>query len=117
MTLKEIVDEILKEKDRPLSWLATGMKRTDDGLRVGLVNESVKYRDLLTMAETLEVSPRRLFEATAYDLPTEENMVSETSAEYGGLKGCVALVTALRSQIKDKERIIKLLSKDNIDVG
>lgn len=111
MSIKDIVNSILKEKDRPLAWLAKGMRRTDDGLRAGLTNESVKYKDLLIMAKILEVSPSRLFETK----DEQPNLVREPSVEYGNLKHCEELVISLKNQINDKERIISLLSRGNID--
>jgi len=35
MSLKEIIDQILKDKHRSLSWLAAEMGKTFDGLRLG----------------------------------------------------------------------------------
>lgn len=113
--MKDIVDGILEEKKRPLTWLAGRMDRTFDGLRVGLIKESIKYRDILKMARVLDVSPCRLFEIEVDQLDLQENMVAEKSAEYGKLKNCEELIVSLKNQIIDKERIIKLLSKGNID--
>lgn len=115
MSLKDLVSEILIEKERSLNWLAENIGRTGDGLRVGLNRESVKYKDLVAMAEKLQISPSRFFKPTAQDLNPQQNVVSETTVEYGRLKGCEELVTALRNQINDKERIITLLSKGKID--
>lgn len=115
MSLKDIVYGILKEKRRSVTWLAEEMGRTFDGLRTGLVNESVKYKDMVVMAEVLEVSPSRFFETNEEQLDLQGNMVSEASSEYKSLKSCEELVTTLKKQINDKERIITLLSKGNID--
>lgn len=115
MSLKEIVYGILKEKRRSVTWLAEEMGRTFDGLRTGLVNESVKYKDMVVMAEVLKVSPNRFFETIEEHPDPEQNMVSEESIEYKRLKSCEELVATLKKQINDKERIISLLTKGNID--
>nr|WP_121272562.1 hypothetical protein [Pedobacter schmidteae] len=114
MSLKAIVDGILREKHRSLSWLANSMGKTFDGLRLGLINESVKYKDLLLMAEILDVSPANFFNIYIENLGMVPTMVAESPAEYGdSLKNCRELAAALRDQINDKERIIALLSKPN----
>ncbi len=113
MSIKEIVDGILKEKRRPLTWLARGMHRTRDGLALGLENESIKYRDIVIMAQLLEVSPCRLFATNEELIIPEQNIVSETTFQYGNQKACEELVASLKDQLTDKERIIILLSQGN----
>lgn len=115
MPLKDIVDQILKEKVRPLSWLAEGMGKTFDGLKLSLVNGSIKYKDILAMSEILEVSPAVFFK-TDYKRPlVNEDNLSEPKPEYGdlksSLKACKELTATLKDQIKDKDRIIALLDK------
>lgn len=111
MSLKAIIDGILKEKHRPLSWLATGMGKTFDGLRLGLINESIKYKDLLLMAEILEISAAKFFKETA-DQAQSQSILAESAVEYGdNLKSCKELAATLKDQLKDKERIIALLSE------
>ena len=61
MKLKDIVDNLLKERERSLSWLAQQVGKTFDGFRLSLIKESVKYTDLKKIAEVLEVSPNVLF--------------------------------------------------------
>ena len=53
--LKRIVDDLLKERERTLSWLARQMDKTFDGLKLSLIKGSIKYTDLLRMAEVLGV--------------------------------------------------------------
>ncbi|MES2458052.1 MAG: hypothetical protein V4594_21015 [Bacteroidota bacterium] len=53
--LKRIVDDLLKERERPLSWLARQMDKTFDGLKLSLIKGSIKYTDLVRMAEVLGV--------------------------------------------------------------
>lgn len=112
MSLKSILDGILKEKHRSLSWLAQSMGKTFDGLRLGLINESIKYKDMLLMAEILEIPPSKFFIENPEGLISSHSMVSETTVEYGdNLKSCRELTATLKDQLKDKERIIALLSE------
>jgi len=117
MSLKAIIDGIIRDKHRSLSWLAASMGKTFDGLRLGLINESIKYKDILLMAEILEVSPCCFFNTEGLD--ADPNMVSEPAVEYGDLKStlksCKEMVATLKDQINDKERIITLLSKEQPD--
>ncbi|WP_316811721.1 hypothetical protein [Pedobacter heparinus] len=115
MSLKATVDKILREKNRSLSWLAHSIGKTFDGLRLGLLNESVKYKDIVAMAGILEVSPGFFFDTAPKKPQTDENMVAEPKSEYGELKAnlrtCKELITTLKDQVKDKERIISLLKE------
>jgi len=114
MSLKANIDRILRDKHRSLSWLAVSMGKTFDGLRLGLINESIKYKDMLIMAEILNVSPCTFFKTPEDDLSTtlQNNIVAEPASEYGdSLKSCKELAAALKDQLKDKERIILLLNK------
>ena len=114
MSLKEIIDQILKDKHRSLSWLAAEMGKTFDGLRLGLINESIKYKDMLLMAKVLEVHPSIFFKAKAPEAVIQQNVVTESTVAYGeSLKDCRELAAMLKDQLKDKERIISLLSQEN----
>ena len=116
MFLKHVVDEILKEKTRPLSWLAEEMGKTFDGLKLSLIKGSIKYNDIITMAKVLEVAPSIFFQGTtlAYDKKNNKSNLTESKSEYNDLKGelknCKEMVATLKDQLKDKERIISLLS-------
>lgn len=116
MALKATIDKILKERNRSLSWLAHGIGKTFDGLRLGLLNESVKYKDIILIAEKLEVSPCVLFdEEKGYQIQNNTIPV-EAGPEYGdlraNLKTCKELISTLKDQVKDKERIINLMKED-----
>jgi hypothetical protein len=115
MSLKGTVDKILKEKHRSLSWLAKGIGKTFDGLRLALINESLKYKDIVMMANLLEVHPSFFFETEPNDAYGQDDILSEPKQEYGDFKGSLKtykeLVSALKDQVKDKERIISLLSE------
>lgn len=119
MTLKTIVDGLLKEKNRPLSWLAEEMSKTFDGLKLSLIKGSIKYNDLIEMARILEVSPSIFFQTglDAYAVTnTDPQLLSESKENYSdtkaGLKSCKEMLAVLKEQIKDKETIISLLSRD-----
>ena len=118
MTLKIVVDGILKEKDRSLSWLAEEMNKTFDGLKLGLIRGSIKYNDLILMANALEVPPSVFFEHISSpnnnaslqpEGPTEKK--TDYSDLKNNLKNCKEMLLTLKDQLKDKEKIISLLSK------
>lgn len=117
MFVKATVDEILKGKNRSLSWLASEMNKTFDGLKLSLVKGSIKYNDIILMSEILNVRPSIFFEQSkTYKInDTERSAVSESEPEYSSLKSELKnskeLVAALKDQLKDKEKIISLLSR------
>lgn len=117
MDIKAVVDEILVEKKRPFTWLVNQMDKTFDGLKLSLTNESIKYRDIKKMAKILEVPPSTFFEteARSYKTDTGKSLTAESRNEYSdlknSLKNCKEMSLALKEQIKDKDRIIDLLSK------
>ncbi|HCN82178.1 MAG TPA: hypothetical protein DIT07_00965 [Sphingobacteriaceae bacterium] len=116
MALKEIVDQLLKEENRSLSWLATEMDKTFEGLKLSLTKGSIKYNDLKQMALILKVPPARFFEDKVIQQKLSESLIGEDLPYYAGLKNdlnsCKELVSTLKSQVKDKEKIIELLSAD-----
>lgn len=120
MELKSIIDEILKKKKRPFSWLADQMGMTFDGFKLSLNNRSIKYRDIVLMTKILEVSPMVFFSgptAAAAELPGK-SANDPINLEHGelkqALKSCKELNAALKDQIKDKDKIIALISKEGI---
>lgn len=121
MSLKTIVDELLKEKNRPMSWLAEEMNKTFDGLKLSLIKGSIKYNDIIEMARILEVAPAFFFgkENSGYDAvkgwkqvplsePKENYIAAKTS-----LRDQREVIALLKEQIKDKDMIISLLTKKN----
>ncbi|WP_432714000.1 hypothetical protein [Pedobacter sp.] len=117
MYLKTIVGEILKKNNRSLSWLSVEMNKTFDGLKLSLMKGSMKYNDLLLMAKILDVPPTIFFEETNPShmtekeaLKTAENNHQSTHVDLE-LKNYKELVTTLKEQLKDKDKIIFLLSK------
>lgn len=116
MHLKEIVNKILKERNRSLSWLAMEMGKTFDGLKLGLTKGSIKYTDLKRMANILEIPVSGFFEeSSASKGEILKNMLEEEEVYYISMKNelssCKELVNTLKSQLKDKEKIIELLGK------
>lgn len=117
MELKSIIDEILKQRKRPFSWLADQMGMTFDGFKLSLINTSIKHRDIELMAKILEVSPSRFFSTTtvnkgqlAAQSVAEVNITVQSELKQA-LKSCKELNAALKDQIKDKDKIIALMSK------
>ncbi len=112
MQLKEIVDELLKGENRSLSWLAGELDMTFDGLKLSLLKGSLKYNDLKRLAVILKIEPYRLFTSRHR---AESGLVGEDAPAYYSLRTelatCRELVDTLKSQIKDKDKIIDLLSK------
>ncbi|MFD1629965.1 hypothetical protein [Pseudopedobacter beijingensis] len=122
MQLKPIVDNLLKERGRSLSWLAVQIGKTFDGFRLSLIKESIKYTDLKKMAEILEVSPSVFFQESTPDnypdLP-ESKSLTESVPEYrtvaSELNVYKQLTETLKGQLKDKEKIIELLNSRSQD--
>lgn len=118
MYLKETVDKLLKKHNRSLSWLASEMGKSFDGLKLSLVKGSIKYQDLILLSRKLQVHPGELFESdhTGYSPEEWRNVLQEGEAQYNNVKkelfSCKELNEALRNQLKDKERIIELLNQD-----
>lgn len=115
MYLKEVVNKILKDRNRSLSWLEMEMGKTFDGLKLGLTKGSIKYTDLKRMADILEVPVSGFFEGVDYEEGTPKNILFEEEHQYLRIKkelnSCEELISMLKSQIKDKDKIIELLSK------
>jgi hypothetical protein len=115
MFLKQVVDDILAERNRSLSWLAGEMGKTFDGLRLSLLKGSIKYVDIQRLAEILDISVMQLFTPPEEYAAASEFIVNEPiegyRSNYKALKNCQEMVETLKSQIVDKEKIIELLSK------
>lgn len=110
MKLKDIVDKELKDQNRSLSWLATEMNKTFDGLKLSLVKGSIKYTDIKKMSQVLNVPAANFFQ----EENNLENLVLEEKVEYSSLRSelnsCKELTAILKNQLLDKEKIIDLLS-------
>ncbi|MBE9600866.1 hypothetical protein [Pedobacter sp. MC2016-24] len=118
MNLKQTVDAILKSKSRSLRWLATEMDKTPDGLKLSLVRHSIKYIDIISMSAILDVPISKFFEPEPASEQDQEKalLAAEQKTEdidlKNSLKAYRELISTLKDQIKDKDRIIKLLDKD-----
>lgn len=111
MSLKNTVLRILKEKHRSLSWLAKGIGKTFDGLNLALKNESLKYKDIIVMANLLEIHPGVLFNDENHDLKGD-NLLSEPKSGYLDFRTKSMyddLMDTMRDQLNDKDKIIALL--------
>lgn len=119
MALKSVVDQLLKEKGRSMTWLSIEMEKTFDGLKLSLTRGSIKYNDIIAMAKALEVPPATFFqtEVTPYNNKASQSLMGDQKGEYSdlknNLKNCKEMLTTLKDQIKDKDKIISLLSKEN----
>ncbi|TDQ09535.1 hypothetical protein [Pedobacter metabolipauper] len=116
MLLKKTIDQILKEKSRSLTWLAFEMDKTFDGFKLSLTRGSIKYNDILRMARILEVNPSVFFE-TGGPIPHGENEQIQPveKSDYivlkANLTACGEMLVVLKNQMKDKDKIISLLSR------
>jgi len=114
MELKAIVDQLLNEETRSLSWLAKEMRKTPEGLKLSLTKCSIKYTDLKLMSKILKVSPAVFFEDKIVKQKISESLAEEDVPGYtmmqNDLNSCKELVSTLKSQVKDKEKIIQLLN-------
>ncbi|MBK0383555.1 hypothetical protein I5M32_11360 [Pedobacter sp. SD-b] len=117
MDLKKIIDEILKQKEKPLSWLALEMEKTYAGFRLSLSNETLKYSDIKKMAEILNVPVSLFFEVNNtqkikgnYNSQISSSIVNDSQEKY---KTKYEVENEyLKQQIIDKEEIIKLLKSN-----
>jgi hypothetical protein len=118
MNLKQTVDTILKSKSRSLRWLAAEMDKTPDGLKLSLIRHSIKYTDIISMSKILEIPISKFFEAEPGFDQTEDKpaLSAEQKVEdidlKNSLKAYKELISTLKDQIKDKDRIIKLLDRN-----
>jgi hypothetical protein len=120
MSLKTVVDDLLKEQKRSFSWLATEMGRTIDGLKLSLINETIKFSDLKKMQTILNVPIAVFFENTISTQKIKGNnnnlnqgsgsvtITAEGKSEIEYLK---RMIEVLEKQLKDKDLIIELLKK------
>lgn len=100
-----------------MTWLSIEMEKTFDGLKLSLTRGSIKYNDIIAMSKALEVPPATFFqtETTPNNHKGSQSLMGEQKGEYSelknNLKNCREMLTILKDQIKDKDKIISLLSK------
>lgn len=126
MELRKIVEDLLKEKKLTRAWLASKVKMKPDGLRLALTVGSLKFNQIVLMSDALQVSPTLFFPASEklYQEASGGNYVSEPDKaqeyrdnayknEINALKlqnkKLREEVAALKEQVADKAKIIKLL--------
>jgi len=103
MTVKDIVDDLLKKEKRSASWLSKEMGMTPDGLRLGLLKESIKYSSIVQLCGILGVKAGVLF---------GEGEVLRTAIDDKQGNDDRQLVRLLKEQVRDKQLIIDLLIKE-----
>lgn len=108
MALYEIVCDLLKARGRSKIWLAKEIDMTFDGMKLALIRQSMKFNDLVKLSKILEISPAVLF-----DLPdaSSQPYAPPTLGYSRELKTCEEMLKVCKSQLKDKELIIELLTK------
>ncbi|MBD1364411.1 hypothetical protein IDJ77_11380 [Mucilaginibacter sp. ZT4R22] len=111
MSLKQAVEVILAEQKRNLTWLASEMDKTYTGFKLSLENETIKYSDINKMLDILESPVELIFEENVRrysNKGSESNIVREPEIVYHSLRDQIEI---LKSTVKDKDRIIELMSK------
>lgn len=122
MDLKAAVDAVLEKDNRSLNWLATQMDRTFDGLKLSLVKGTIKYTDILKMADILKVPAADFFpqqgtvtqiQSGKRNIQANNSTVAEPEGGYHSSRELLLLeqIELLKNQIRDKERIIDLMSR------
>jgi len=106
--VKDIVAELLKKDKRSASWLSEKMGMTPDGLRLSLVNETIKYSSVVRLCGILGVRASLLFgeeERLTSELVKHDEIASIPRNDER------TIIKLLKEQIKDKQLIIDLLIK------
>jgi hypothetical protein len=107
--VKDIVAELLKKEKRSASWLSEKMDMTPDGLRLSLVNETIKYSSVVRLCGILGVKASLLFgEDEVLRVALDDKQGEIASIPRNDER---QLVKLLKEQVKDKQLIIDLLVK------
>lgn len=103
--LKRLVDGLLKEKNKPFTWLVAEMKKTADGLRLSLTRGSIKYTDLLLMAEVLGVNVEIFFgkQKSIPKAPSQPKILEDIQETKKKLKELDKTIAQLTKAKKDKK--------------
>ena len=109
MSLKIIVEGILKRKTRSMSWLAGQMDKSADGFRLSLMRGSIKFIDLKKMASILDVPIERFFmeDPQKYDKSKSASRLSEPENEYTDLKTSLVTAEEVLKQMRELEAATK----------
>lgn len=100
-----------------LSDLAKHIEMTEAGFYKMLSTDSIKVKTLKKVSEVLKQPVAYFFDdhssASSYETASSSFNLAEPPAQYGSEKeGLKKQISLLESQLKDKEKIIQLLSKD-----
>lgn len=118
--LKSIIDAELKRRDKTFKWLVGEVGISNDGLKAGLENETIKLKDFKKLLSVLNIPIENFFEGDTSiqsikgtgNMQAGNNITADTDMlnkmEVEGLRKQVAL---LESQLADKDKIIELLTK------
>lgn len=122
MTLKSLIDAELKASGKTFKWLVGEVGISNDGLKAGLENETIKLKDLKKLAKVLNMPIHMLFAGDTtiqsqiggtYNTQATHSTLHEPATEY--VKKDVEMlqkhIALLESQIIDKDKIIDLLSR------
>lgn len=118
MTLKELVDNALRNERRTFDWLCNELEMTPQGLRGTLTNETLKFKDLKKLLTVLNLSLSDLGETVStvqnvkgnYNTTAVNSNFSENQAAYKvELDHKSEKIEILEKQLIDKDEIIKLL--------
>jgi hypothetical protein len=102
------VDRELRRMKRSRSWLAGELGMTPDGLRLSLIRESIKYGDLVRVCEILGVRAGVLF---GEGEGSDSGVLKQVQDDDAHKRDDREIIRMLKAQIRDKDRIIELLSK------
>jgi hypothetical protein len=120
--LKSIIDRELKRQGKTFKWLVGEVGISNDGLKAGLENETIKLKDFKKMVSVLNMPIQNFFEGETtiqsikgdYNTQASKGLIaSEPALQYNKIEveGLKKQVSLLESQLADKDKIIELLSK------
>lgn len=120
MNLKSIIDAELKRTGKTFKWLVGQVGISNDGLKAGLENETIKLKDFKKLVSILNIPIQSFFEGDVtiqrikgdYNMQANQSLVSEPDVEYKKMRieALQKQVEQLESQLLDKNKIIELLS-------
>ena len=86
--LEENIKEVLQQKKKTLSWLATQLGYSRQGLSNGLTNKTIKFDTLERITKVLEVPLSSILgkNIITYDDPEKEKIIQSLSTENERLK-------------------------------
>lgn len=119
MNIKIVVDRELRRQGKTFKWLVEKVGISNNGLKSGLENDSIRFGDLKKLLQVLKMPITMLFEGdTTYQSIAGDN---NTQASHSFIAGEPPLeykrendrlkeqVEQLKNQLNDKDMIIQLL--------